>query len=72
MCPSGSKPFGKSDSNTNSGSVRSSSRDKVNRVPLYMVSLHPFPALITLGANSDSPQIKGDVRLAIHVCKPAL
>jgi len=36
MCPSGRRPFGNRDKRTNSGRVRSSSRDSVNRVPLYM------------------------------------
>lgn len=34
MCPSGRRPLGKSERRTNSGSVRSSSRESVNRVPL--------------------------------------
>lgn len=69
MCPSGSKPFGKSESSTNSGNVRSSSRDKVNRVPLRAFSLHPDIHSPTPWPNS--PQVKRDMRLAIHIYRPA-
>jgi hypothetical protein len=42
ICPSGSKPLGKSDRRTNSGKVNSSSRERVNRVPLYLVSIEHY------------------------------
>ena len=42
MCPSGRSPLGNKDNSTNSGNVKSSSRDSVKRVPLSfpLVQLH--------------------------------
>lgn len=70
MCPSGSRPFGKRESNTNSGNVSSSSRERVNRVPLW--SSHHGQNLnattfCQLMETLSLPKIKGDMFISVHI-----
>lgn len=63
MWPSGRSPFGKSDNSTNSGSVSSSSRERVKRVPLLDVSCCVTDEL----SRSGIPQIDIDVLIGCSV-----
>lgn len=58
MWPSGRRPLGKSDSRTNSGRVRSSSRERVKREPLNFVSK---AIRLDLRDRKGIPQIETDV-----------
>jgi len=56
MWPSGRRPLGKRESRTNSGRVRSSSLDSVNREPLQRVSTG-----LICSDKHHTPQFQGDV-----------
>ena len=54
MCPSGRRPFGNRESSTNSGSVKSSSLESENLVPLkHTVSQTHFVELVSQTVDQD-------------------